>query len=91
MLLSSVLAVQVFYTKELLYELRKQITVMRYLILGTVSGVISYIAGYYVTGNFLTLLISAAAFFAVYLLGLVILKEQVVLEMAGWIKGRLKR
>jgi O-antigen/teichoic acid export membrane protein len=84
-----VLIVQVYYTKDLLLEIRDKITAWRYVILGLAAGGLSIVARLMGLGTFITLFVSAVVYFGIYLIGLVLLKEPVVLDIAGWIKGKI--
>ena len=83
-----VLAVQMYYTKDLLREIRDKIRAGRYILLGAVSGLLSCPVLMLHRSVFLTLMLSAAVYFTAYLAGLFLVREPVVLETADWITGK---
>lgn len=86
-----VLAVQLWFLRREVTDAFREIHYGKILLavfLGTISSV--WVAGLEL-GNFLTLLISAALFFGVYGITLLILRESLLVEMFGQLSCKLKR
>lgn len=86
-----VLFVQIFYTKNLLWQIKNKLRILWYIIISIIAAFAS--AGVKVlniNSSFITLLISATIFFGVYSIGLLIVREDVALEMLNIVLHKLK-
>lgn len=86
-----VLVVQVYYTRDLLREIRPQIRILYYAALTVAATLLSMmVKRMHGLSNFLTLAISAAVFFSVYGLGLLAIKEPVVMGVITTARAKLR-
>ena len=86
-----VLLVQFIYTKELLKEVRREFRLCYYLILCGVAGFGAYFVKYISVRNFFSLVISAVVYFGIYGLGLMIVKEPIMIDTLNGIRNRIKK
>ena len=86
-----VLLVQFLYTKDLLYEVKKEFRWYYYLSICIIAGIMAYLVKYLSFRTFFSLVISAAIFFGLYGLGLVVVKEPIIIDVFNEIKGKIKR
>ena len=85
------LLVQFLYTKDLLYEVKKEFRWYYYLSICIIAGIMAYLVKYLSFRTFFSLVISAAIFFGLYGLGLVVVKEPIIIDVFNEIKGKIKR
>lgn len=86
-----VLFVQVFYTKNLLMEVQKDIKIIYYCVICLIAGVGAYFVKLLDVSCFMKLLISAIVFFGIYGIGLLITKEPVLIDVLLGIKNKMRR
>ncbi len=88
----AVLAVQVFFAIKLLKQVKKSIHLYKYIILGIVAGVPIYFIQYWgIPFSIFRLVIAGIIYAAVYLGILILIKDPLVHELFGFIKGKLKK
>ncbi len=86
-----VLLVQVIYTRDLLSEMSSQYRIHYYILLGLVSAVPSFFVRFIgFKSEFLLLAVSALVYFFVYGLGLLLLKEEVLIDVLKDIMRKVK-
>ena len=86
-----VLFVQIYYTKDLLKAVRRDVRLLYYCAICLISGVAAYFVKMLDTTNFLKLLISAIVFFGIYGIGLLITKEPVLVDVMTGINNKMRR
>ena len=86
-----VLAVQIYYTRGLLNIVKKGLRCHYYLAICIVSGLVSCFTKNIGLNNTATLLLSAFFYFAVYFIGLLLVKEHIVIDAYLNIKNRLTK
>ncbi len=86
-----VLFVQIYYTRGLLKEVKKDIRVFYYILICLISGVGAFFIKFLRTSDFLKLIISATVFFGIYGIGLLITKEPVIVDVLSGLKIKMKR
>ena len=87
-----VLLVQVVATRKILQEVKRRLMPIRYLLLSIISASASLmIKKMDIHSTFIVLGLSAGAFFGVYSIGLLILREPIVLESVNSIWNKIKR
>ncbi len=86
-----VLGIQIYYTKELLVEARREFRIHYYIILSMIAGCLSLLTlKLNIYSNFITLVISAIVFFGSYCVGLLIIKEPVLVDTFNEMKNKLR-
>lgn len=86
-----VLLVQVVYTRDLLWKIKRDFKILWYIILSIIAAGISYwIKMLNINSSFIILLLSAIIFFGIYGIGLLIIKEEVAIEIFGMMSRKLK-
>ena len=76
-----VLFVQIYYTKDLLKDIWKDIRAINYLSICLISGVGAYFVKFFGVSNLFKLCISAVVYFGIYGIGLIIVREPVLMKM----------
>lgn len=85
-----VLIVQLYCTKDLLYEVKSSFRIWVYILITIPSAILGYLIKYLqIESTLLTLFISAIAFFGVYGLLLYLVKEKVVVDTLKLLKEKL--
>ena len=86
-----VLGVQVFFTRDLLYQVIKKYRIHIYFLITIIAGAasvfIKMVSFDYIV---LKLLVSFTVFFGIYLLGLIMAKERVVMDLLDEVKRKIK-
>lgn len=87
-----VLAVQIWYTRDLLSGVRADIRALRYLFITAVALVLSLTTRLFdIKYSFLVLVISAIIFFGVYFIGLILVKDEYVIKLLKDSGNKLKQ
>lgn len=86
-----VLFVQIYYTRDLLITVRKDIRAFYYLIICLLSGAGAWFVKSLSVNGFLKLVISAIVFFGIYGIGLLIAKEPIVVDVLTGIKNKFRK
>ena len=83
-----VLFVQVYFTRGLLADVKKEIRLLHYVLVCALAGSAGYCFKIIHVGNLTKLIVSATVFLLVYSFGLLIVREPIVLETISAIKKR---
>lgn len=87
-----VLIVQLFFTRELMFRIRKELRGHIYLILTSISIVLSSGAKYLtVSSAFLKLIVSAAIFFITYGIGLFVVRDEFIVKIISVATKKIKK
>lgn len=86
-----VLFVQVYYTRGLLKEVKKDIRAFNYIFICLISGVGAYFIKSLGISDLLKLIISAIVFFGIYGMGLLITKEPALVDVLTGLKIKMRR
>ncbi len=86
-----VLLVQLAYTRKLLAEVKNEFRWYFYLVICIMAGICAYFIKYTHMQIFLTLVVSSITFFGIYGLGLIIVKEPVVIDTLNGLKEKIKK
>ena len=86
-----VLLVQIYFTRELLKEVKSKLRFIYYFIACMVAGGGAFCVKAIPTTDLVRLLVSAIVFFGLYGFGLLIAKEPIVTEMIGGVKKKIKK
>lgn len=86
-----VLFVQIYYTKDFLKQLKQGFRMHRYIILATISAILAFWVKFtHIQSSFIRLVLSSITFFGVYMINLLITKEDIVLRMVDSMLIKLK-
>lgn len=86
-----VLFVQIYYTQDLLKQLKQGFRMHRYIILAIISAILAFWVKFtHIQSSFIRLVLSSITFFGVYMINLLITKEDIVLRMVDSILIKLK-
>lgn len=85
-----VLFVQMYFTRELLKEARKNIQIVRYSILCFIAGAGALCVRTIAASDFMRLLVSAIVFWGIYCCGLGAMKEPLLVDLISGLKRKLK-
>ena len=87
-----VLFVQIYYTRDLLCQMVKKIRIHIYLFLAVMGGILSYfVKCLRFNSYFLILAISAIVFFGIYGIGLILFKEENIMQMIYELRKKLNK
>lgn len=86
-----VLFVQIYYTRDLLKPIKKDIRVVNYILICLFSGIGAYFIKPLEVSIFLKLIVSASVFFGIFGIGLLIIKEPVLIDLLMGFNKKMKR